>query len=147
MLRIQGAVFLMLRIRKTGRAKNMEKQKNDKKKGGRPRKAVKKDQLLGVKCTLIDRTIIQAKARSVNLSVSEYLLTMGKTGKIDRLTRVLPKEILQFTATLNHLAANMNQIAKKRNSNEELNAIERAMLQHGSAEYKRLAQAIKDYLQ
>jgi hypothetical protein len=127
----------------------MEKQKdhNTRNKGGRPRKAVKKDQLLGVKCSLIERRAIEAKARSANLSISEYLRKMGLTGKIDRSAKVLPREVLLFTGTLNHLAANMNQIAKKRNSNEELNAIERATLQHDGADIKQLAKDIKTFLQ
>jgi hypothetical protein len=116
-------------------------------KGGRPRKAIKKDQLLGMKCTLIERRAIEAKARSANLSVSEYLRELGLTGKIDSTKKALPKEILQLIGTLNHLAANMNQVAKKRNSNEILNALERATLQHESAAIKQLAKDIKTYLQ
>jgi hypothetical protein len=118
-----------------------------KNRGGRPRKAVKKDQLLGVKCSMVERRAIEAKAKSVNLTVSEYLRQIGLTGKIDSLKKVLPKEILQLIGTLNHLAANMNQVAKKRNSNEELNSIERAVLQHEAADIKLLAQTIKTYLQ
>jgi len=124
------------------------KDKNDdtKRKGGRPRKAVKKNELLGVKCSLIERRAIEIKAKSVGLSVSEYLRKMGLTGKIDRREKALPKEVLQLTGTLNHLAANMNQVAKKRNSNEELNALERATLQLEVGRIKQLAKDIKDYL-
>lgn len=53
---------------------------------------------------------------------------------------------LQFTATLNHLAANMNQVAKKRNQEETFNAIERAELNDLSNDIKNLAQQIKSYL-
>ncbi len=84
-------------------------------KGGRPKKGIKRDQLLAVKCTLIERKVIEAKAKSVLLSVSEYLRNQGLSGKVDRLQKVLPKEVLAVTATLNHMAANLNQIAKKRN--------------------------------
>jgi hypothetical protein len=124
------------------------KDKNDdtKRKGGRPRKAVKKNQLLGVKCSLIERRAIEIKAKSAGLSISEYLRQMGLTGKIDRQGKALPKEVLQLTGTLNHLAANMNQVAKKRNSNEELNALERATLQLEVGRIKQLAKDIKDYL-
>ena len=72
---------------------------------------------------------------------------MSLTGKIDMREKALPKEVLQLSGTLNHLAANMNQVAKKRNSNDELNALERANLQVGAAEIKRVAQEIKTYLQ
>lgn len=58
----------------------------------------------------------------------------------------LPKEILQFTGTLNHLAANLNQIAKKRNQLDELNALERAQLQQLSTMVKQLAMDIKNHL-
>jgi hypothetical protein len=90
---------------------------------GRPRKAIKKDQLLGVKCSLLERKVIEYKARENNLSVSEYLRKLGLSGKVDMKIKILSKEILQFKGTLNHLAANLNQIAKKRNMNDELNAL------------------------
>jgi len=117
------------------------------KKGGRPRKAVKRDQLLGVKCNLIERRAIEAKAKAVNLSVSEYLRKMGLAGKIDSSKAALPKEVLQLTGTLNHLAANMNQVAYKRNRGDELNAIERATLQQEASAIRQLAKDIKTYLQ
>lgn len=148
MLRIQGDVFLMLRIRKNAADSTMQQQIDDKKrKGGRPKKAVKKNQLLGVKCSLLERKAIEARAKSVNLTVSEYLRKMGLTGKIDKSERILPKEVLQMTGTLNHLAANMNQIAYKRNRQDELNPIERAELMYDAAAIRQLAKDIKSYLQ
>lgn len=95
-------------------------------KGGRPKKAVKKDQLLGVKCSLIERKAIEANARSVNLTISEYLRKMALTGKIERSEIALPKAVLFLLGTLNHVAANVNQIAYKRNRGDVLNALERA---------------------
>ena len=94
------------------------------KKGGRPRKAVTKNQQLAVMCTLSERKLIEEKAETANMSKSEYLRMTGLSGKIDIKIKALPKEVLFFTATLNHLAANMNQIAHKRNCNDELTAIE-----------------------
>lgn len=117
-----------------------------KNKGGRPRKDIKKDQLLAIKCSLSERKEIEAKAKTANLSVSEYLREMGLTGKIDRHEKSFPIEILQFTGTLNHLAANLNQIAKKRNGIEQLDAFERASLEVQSRDLKRLAEAIKNSL-
>lgn len=116
------------------------------KKGGRPKKAIKKDQLLGVKCSLLERKVIESKARESNTSVSEYLRKLGLTGKVDMKIKTLLKEILQFKGTLNHLAANLNQVAKKRNMNDELNALERASLEHQSKEIKQLANDIKNFL-
>jgi hypothetical protein len=122
----------------------MEEQKPiTRNKGGRPRKAVKKDQLIAVKCSLFERRAIEARAKSASLTVSEYLREIAMTGKIDRREKALPKEVLALTGTLNHMAANLNQIAKKRNSNEELNALERAELKVQSGELKGIAKQIK----
>jgi hypothetical protein len=115
-------------------------------KGGRPKKDVKKDCLISVKCSISERDVICAKAKAVNLKVSEYLREMGLTGKIDRREKTFPKEILQLTGTLNHLAANLNQIAKKRNGVDELNALERAGLEIQSRDLKRLAEQIKNHM-
>jgi hypothetical protein len=107
---------------------------------GRPPKAVKKDQLLALKCSLLERKMIETKAKSALLSVSEYIREMVLNGKINRGKRTLPEEILRFTATLNRLAANLNQVAKKRNRYEVLSFLERADLQVRSEEIKALAQ-------
>ncbi len=117
-----------------------------KNKGGRPKKAIKKDQLLGVKCSLLEKKVIEYKAKESNASVSEYLRKLGLSGKIDMKIKILSKDILQFKGTLNHLAANLNQVAKKRNMNDELNALERASLEHQSKEIKQLVNDIQKFL-
>ena len=120
--------------------------KNIKSKGGRPHTPIKKDQLLAMKCNIIERNIIETKAKYVSLTVSEYLRELALNGKIDMANKALPKEVLILTGTLNHLAANLNQIAKKRNGIEELNALERAALEVQSRDLKKLAEEIKSYL-
>lgn len=126
----------------------MEQQNvQSKKKGGRPKKAVKKDHFLGVKCSLDERCIIEKRAERANLSVSEYLREIGLTGKIDRREKALPQQVLALIGTLNHLAANLNQIAKKRNGIEELTLVDRAMLKVQSVDLKELANRIKIYFQ
>ena len=117
-----------------------------KRKGGRPKKPVKRDKQLAVMCTVAERFIIAHKAKTVNLCISEYLRNLGVTGKIDMRKKALPVEVLQSIGTLNHMAANLNQIAKKRNSFDELNALERAELQYLSGQFKELVKAIKSYL-
>jgi len=107
-------------------------------KGGRPKKAVKKDQLLGVKCSLIERKTIEANARFANLTVSEYLRKMGLTGKIEKTEIALPKTVLALLGTLNHVAANVNQIAYKRNRHDVLNALERAKWAQAGQELRQL---------
>lgn len=124
-----------------------ERQAHIKSKGGRPVKPVKRNKLLGVKCTSVEAFIIQAKAEELQLSVSEYLRKRGIDGKIDIQKKALPKEVLSLIGTLNHMAANLNQIAKKRNSFDELNALERAELQHLAKEFKQRVTDIKMYLQ
>ena len=114
--------------------------------GGRPKKPVKRDKQLAVMCTIAERFIIAHKAKAANLCISEYLRNLGVAGKIDMRKKALPIEVLKSIGTLNHIAANLNQIAKKRNSFDELNAIERAELQYLSGQFKELAKAIKNYL-
>jgi hypothetical protein len=114
--------------------------------GGRPKKTIKCDQKLTVMCTLLERTVIEAKARLALLTVSEYVRKMALGGKMESRQKVLPKEVLAFTATLNHMAANLNQIAKKRNGIDELNALQRAELEYFSRRFKQLAVDIKNFL-
>lgn len=59
----------------------------------------------------------------------------------------LPKEVILFTATLNHLASNLNQIAHRRNRGDELSIMERAGLQHLASEVRNLTLEIKKYVQ
>jgi len=59
----------------------------------------------------------------------------------------LPPDVLEMKGTLNHLAANFNQIAKKRNSNEELTVLERADLKVWMKEIKDLVTCIKTHYQ
>lgn len=116
-------------------------------KGGRPKSANKRACLLGVKCSQEERKLIEEKARLANLSISEYLRHMGLNGKIDRREKSLPPEVLQLMGVLNHGAANLNQIAKKRNGIEPLNAIDRAILQTLAGQFKQIVWDIKNYLQ
>ena len=127
---------------------NMEGRKEYvKNKGGRPIKAVKRNKLIGVKCTAIERYIIEARAKAAQLTVSEFLRTTGLSGKIDMKKKMVPREVLQAIADLNHMAANLNQIAKKRNSFDELNALERAELQSDVEQRKQVIKDIKNFLQ
>lgn len=119
---------------------------HNKRKGGRPKKNIKQDQLLSVKCSKLERIAIETKAKMANLSISAYLRRMGITGKIDRHEKALPKHILQLTGTLNHTAANLNQIAKKMNSNDGLDVVEKAMLNMLSKKLQSLAVEIKNYM-
>jgi hypothetical protein len=127
---------------------DMEEAKRDSKnKGGRPAKAIKRNKLIGVRCSATERFIIEGKAKVANLTKSEFLRVSGLNGKIDIRKKALPQEVLQGIASLNHLAANVNQIAKKRNSFDELNAMERAELQFIVAQLKQFVKDFKNYFQ
>lgn len=117
-----------------------------KNKGGRPSKEVRQDNFIGVKCSLMEKNLLQRKAKILGLTLSEYLRESGLKGQAVSKIKALPQEVLQITGTLNHLAANLNQIAKKRNGIEQLDALERASLEVQSRDLKRLADAIKSYL-
>lgn len=118
-----------------------------KKREGRPKKDVIKDQRIPLKCTSYEKAIIKAKAKKCGLATSEYLLQLGLNGKIDSKEKTLPKELLDLKGTLNHMAANLNQLAKKRNSvTDVLTPVDRANLQVLSNHVKELAAKIKNYL-
>ena len=104
--------------------KNMENQKRNR--GGRPRKAEKRDEQLAVMCTKKERNEIEQKAKDALCSISEFLRNVGLNTEVK--VKCIPVEILKFKGTMNHIAANLNQIARKRNMDDELNAIERATL-------------------
>jgi hypothetical protein len=122
-----------------------EKPKNNK--GGRPPKEVKRLRTLSVKCSFFEGVQIENKAKNIGLSVSEYLREMGLKGMVKVRVRTLPREVLHFAGTLNHIAANLNQIAKKRNSFDELSVLERAKLNQQSASLQQIVTDIKGYLQ
>ncbi len=114
-------------------------------KGGRPKKSIVRNQHLAVKCSLTERVVIASNARNAGRTVSEFLRELGLKTRIEVRQRTLPKEVLALTGTLNHLAANLNQIAKKRNGLDELSPLERAELKMFSAELKKLVVTIKQY--
>jgi hypothetical protein len=115
-------------------------------KGGRPLKAIKQKEVIPIKCSLIEKIVLKQKAKAIGISLSDYLRQTGLNGQAVSKTKAFPKEILRFTGTLNHLAANLNQVAKKRNGIDELNVLERANLNVLSVQVKQLAIDIKKLL-
>lgn len=118
-----------------------------KNKGGRPVKTIKRNKLIGVRCSETEQLIIEAKAKAARLTKSEFLRVLGLSRKIDIHKKALPTEVLIAIANLNHLAANMNQIAKKRNSFDELNAIGRAEIQVAVGKLKQFVANFKNHFQ
>jgi hypothetical protein len=116
-------------------------------KGGRPRKDVKRSEQLAVMCTLVERTIIKHKAKTADLSVSEFLRTLALKGQVDTRKKAFPKEVLQAIGNISHLSANVNQIAKKRNSFDELGPLERADLQWIAGQLRQFINDVRNYFQ
>lgn len=115
-------------------------------KGGRPKKEIKQNEFIGVKCSLHEKNLLKQKAETTGLSLSEFLRETALQGQAVRQMKALPQEVLQLTARLNHLAANINQIAKQCNTYNQLTAVERIELQVLSIQIKQLAIDIKNYL-
>jgi hypothetical protein len=97
----------------------------NKNKGGRPKKTVTRHYRLRVACNLSEWEIIELKAKTAQLTVSEYLRAVALNSHVDIKQKTLPKEVLSLTGTLNHTAANLNQFAKLNNRGYNFNAPER----------------------
>lgn len=122
------------------------KGKNNRNKGGRPRAIQKRDQQLAVMCTMEERELIGQKARASNLPVSAWLRTVALQGQTGSPKKTIPKEILLISATLNHTAANINQLTKKHNQYQLFSDAEITMLNQFITELKQLATQIKKSL-
>jgi hypothetical protein len=116
-------------------------------KGGRPKKNIRRDEQLAVMCTIIERKVIEYKANLANISVSEFLRTLGVKGQVGMKIKTLPKEVLEFKGVLNHMAANLNQVAKKRNRQESFNDMERDEFMMLCKDIQEVIKQIKNYLQ
>ncbi|MGF6927368.1 hypothetical protein QFZ48_002868 [Chitinophaga sp. W2I13] len=120
--------------------------KRQRSKGGRPSKEVRKNIILTFKCSAYEKMVIAQKAKELNLNISEYIRRMSVNGKVDQQIKVLPAEVLALSGTLNHIAANINQVAKKRNKDEDLSMMELVNLQNMVPVLKGIAVEIKNYL-
>ncbi|WP_346237357.1 plasmid mobilization protein [Niabella insulamsoli] len=128
------------------RGGNIMNNNNHKNKGGRPSKTIKRNYRLRVACSAIEVTVIKSKARNVQLTVSEFLREAALKSQIVSRQKTLPKEVLTFTARLNHLAANINSMAYKNNRLEDFSLLERATFKSLAGQVKELAQQIKNYI-
>lgn len=122
-----------------------DKTTNHPNKGGRPKKSIVRNQHLAVKCSMSERWVIEHNAKNAGLPISIFLRQLGLKLQIKAKPKTLPKEVLALTGTLNHAAANLNQIAKKRNGMDQLDLLERSALKYLSREIKSLTTTIKTY--
>lgn len=114
-------------------------------KGGRPPKEIKRNKTITVHCSAFEQRLLKEKGKEAGITVSEYLREIGLSGKIDRRIKEFPKDALLLKATLNHMAANLNQIAKKRNSGENLGTYMREQLEEISGQLHALTITIRNY--
>jgi hypothetical protein len=114
--------------------------------GGRPKVAHKKQEALSVMCNLLEKKIIQVNARNSGRSVSVFLRELGLNGRVNMKVKSFPRSVLQLIGTLNHTAANLNQIAKKRNKGDDLDPVERALLNQEVRGLQSIVQEIKQYV-
>jgi hypothetical protein len=121
-------------------------EKKQRNKGGRPKAIIKRDAAITVMCNIIEKKLIQVNAKKVGTNASVYLRKLGLSGTVKLKLKTLPKEVLQFTGTLNHMAANLNQIARKRNAGEDLNAMDRALLNQEVRSVQQVVEEVKSYL-
>ncbi|ATP56054.1 hypothetical protein CPT03_06065 [Pedobacter ginsengisoli] len=124
----------------------MINQSDNRKKSGRPKATQKKNVNITVSCNIIEKKLIQDCARKVNTSVSVYLRELGLKGTVRIKLKTLPKEVLQFTGTLYHIAAILSPIARKRNSAEDLNLIDRVLINQEMRAIQQVVEEIKAYL-
>lgn len=119
--------------------------KYSKSKGGRPPKEIKRNKTITVHCSSFEQRLLKEKSKNAGISVSEYLRSAGVSGNIDRRKTEFPKDALWLKGTLNHMAANLNQIAKKRNSGEDLGVFMREQLQDFCDQFHALTIIIRNY--
>lgn len=115
-------------------------------KGGRPKVPHKRRTAVSVMCTLIEKRIIEANAKRVGMNPSVFLRSLGLNTRIEVRVKTLPKPVLEMRGTLNHIAANLNQIARRRNRGDDLNTLERAMLDQDVRSLRALVKNINAYV-
>jgi hypothetical protein len=101
---------------------------------------------LTVNCTLTEKRFIEVRARKAKLSASGYLREIVLEGS-GRKPKTLSPEVLAFNGQLNHLAARLQPLARKRLDGDELNAIERAGLQEQIKALQQLILQIQKFFQ
>jgi hypothetical protein len=146
-----GEIFLrQLKLMENVTKKISKTQGKEKKerisRGGRPKVPHKKSEALSVMCNLLEKKIIQANARNSGKTVSVFLRDLGLHNRAVVRVRTLPRSVLQLTGTLNHIAANINQLAKKRNQGNDFHGMERALLNQEIRSLQTLVRDIKNFM-
>ena len=110
------------------------------------RQSNRKNRKISLWCTPTEKKYIEIRARKAGFSTSEYIRELGLKDYLKR-PKTLPPEVLAFIGQISQLSASLYLIARKRLNGEDLNALERAELQHLGRELIQLLPLIKTYLQ
>lgn len=78
-------------------------------KGGRPKKVIKRDAVLVVRLTQIERMLISGRAREAGMSPSEWFRKSAKTARV--IARFSPEDAATLRV-LSGMANNLNQLTK-----------------------------------
>ena len=118
-----------------------------KNKGGRPKVAIKKDQMIPVKCSSMEKKVIRTKAKTAGFTASEYLRKLGLDQKIDRTEKALPVPVQEHLAGFRHTGSNLNQIARRLNSGEKPSNLLLAELHYHLEELKKIEDKLKTFFE
>lgn len=93
---------------------------NIKRRGGRPKKSVKKDIVRSIRFSKVEYYIIKQKASRAGIKIPSYIRQMAMRGKV--ISR-LNEEERQFVRQLIGMANNLNQLTKKGHQEGLLTAV------------------------
>ncbi|MEP7377764.1 MAG: plasmid mobilization relaxosome protein MobC [Chitinophagaceae bacterium] len=129
-------------------SKNQKRAADDtKNKGGRPKVAIKKNQVISVKCNSFEKKVIKAKAKTAGFTASEYLRQLGLEQKIGPTEKAIPKEILKHLSRVHHTSSNLNQIARRLNMDDEMTSWLREQINYHLQELMEIEEKIKSFFQ
>lgn len=100
---------------------NMTEVKKEKKKPGRPKKAVTRQRTTGIRFTKAEHYVIKHKAQLVGLKLTAYIRQMAVEGQV--ITR-LNEEETSFIRHLIGISNNINQVAKACHEQGTLRAVQ-----------------------
>jgi len=103
--------------------------KYNKKRGGRPKKDIKRNALVSVRFTKNEKQALKFIAKKENENPSEFLRNLGLI-KIGIHVKKKPnQEVQNLRNELRRIGVNLNQIAKKLNANNQLKPTQISMFE------------------
>lgn len=88
----------------------MEEEKQERNKGGRPKKEQKRVYKIGLAFSLVEKTLVQEKAKRSGINPAEYVRKMAVSGKVK--PRPTAEEMQQYR-DFTGIANNLNQLTKE----------------------------------